>query len=218
MAFHMPRPAELGSLELAELQVGLLELIKGRPSDLEDPYLSAVARSASLQVVQEVAAWWRAVSAERSAPLTVAVLQACGYYTETLATLIQAPDLSPFHTQLAADFWSSAAGHSHPLVAAVARFEQTLACLSDGTLLHDVTIEWPVDPYPVLAALLGRAPIPQLPPSPHLVRVGPGIARGFEVIPGPATAGGGDAGGADGGGAGGAGSGDAGGLMPADAG
>jgi hypothetical protein len=188
-------------LDLRSLQVGLLELIKGRQTADDRPYLSTVALSAGLQICREVAAFWRTASLERNVPLTTALFKARGELADVVLSLSQAPDLSPFHVDLRDRFLSAAAASNDPLVAAIARFEQALLALGEsnqGAAVvasagprpngYDwpVVVDWPVDPYPVLAALargsLDIESVSDMRSTPHRVVVGPNMAGGFSVV------------------------------------
>jgi hypothetical protein len=140
-------------LSLRDLQQGLREVIQGRSVGRAHPYLVAVASSERLEVVQETIAWWRALSIERSAPLTSALLQECGLFDEVLASIVD--DVSPFHCDLRSQFLAVAAQHPDRLVAALAEFEEAaIANPSKSTAELIATINWPCDPYPVLSRLV----------------------------------------------------------------
>lgn len=171
------------SLGLGQLQTGLLQLIKGRPTAVADSYLSEVARSEALVLLREIAASWRATSIQRTAPLTTAMLERRGYLGAELIALIRAPDLGPFHRDVRNRLFASAANHHDPLVAAVARFERALIGVAEGTLECAIAIEWPVDPYPVLNALMAGRELPATGPASHQVLVGPTVAGMFRVMP-----------------------------------
>jgi hypothetical protein len=172
----------VSSLNLESLQTGLLKLIKDRPSTLTDPYLRDVASADALVLVREISASWKMISLEQYAPLTTSLLQLKGYLGAQLATLIEEPNLSPFHSDLRDRFLSAAARHPDPLVEAVACFERAMVGVADANLESEVVLDWPVDPYPIFGALLaGRQP-PEPEPDPHVVIVGPTQADGFRVI------------------------------------
>ncbi|MGA2837572.1 MAG: hypothetical protein ABSF84_13330 [Acidimicrobiales bacterium] len=168
-------------LTLEQLQVGLLDLIKDRPTDASDPYLAGVAGSDALLLVREISASWRAISLDTHAPLTTTLLRQRGHLVDEMVELMQVRGLSPFHADLRDGFLLQAMDHPDPIVVAVASFEQALAGVADGTVQSDLAVDWTVDPYPVLGALLSGQVIPDLPPAPHRCVVGPSVAGGFRV-------------------------------------
>lgn len=170
-------------IALDRLQIGLLDLIKDRPTDTTDSYLNEVARSDALVLVREISASWRATSLETHAPLTTALLRQRGTLGDELVDLIQMRGLSPFHGDLREQFLRQAMGHSDPIVVAVASFERALAGVADGTVHSELITDWTVDPYAVLGALLSNRALPDLPSAPHRTAVGPEIAGGFRVEP-----------------------------------
>jgi hypothetical protein len=173
----------VSSIGLSALQDGLADLIKDRPITVEDPYLATVADSDGLALVHEIAEWWRSLSLEQNAPLTTALLDRRGRRAEFVAVLTRNPDLSPFHAELAGRLLTLAAHDADALLSALARFERALLLAADGSLDGEVRVPWPVDPYPVLHALLFNSELPDSPPDPHDVFVGPTAADGFRAEP-----------------------------------
>ena len=148
---------------------------------MTDPYLAAVARSDALTLVREISASWRTISIERHAPLTTTLLRQRGRLEDELVELLRMRGISPFHTDLREQFLRRAMDHPDPLVAAVAAFERALTASGDGAGGTEVTVDWPVDPYAVLGALLRGQPLPDLPPAPHRTVVDPARPGGFRV-------------------------------------
>ncbi len=144
------------TIKLEQLQIGLLELIKDRPTILADPYLKAVARSNALPLVREISASWRSISLDTYAPFTTTLLKQRGELGAELAKLIETPALSPFHADLRERFLLGVSLHADPLVAAVATFERALGHVFDGTLRSAIIIDWPVDPYPAARSAVDR--------------------------------------------------------------
>jgi len=149
------------SISVSGLQEGLCGLVKGRATSQvqEDTYLTQVRDSPGLPVVREIVTWWRLVTVTRLCPLTASLLRGRGELNLILDALIGSVALSPFHSELRAEFLRVAVERPDSLVSAVARFEQSMLDAHSGRLLAEVFIDWPTDPYPVFEALLkGETP------------------------------------------------------------
>jgi hypothetical protein len=171
----------MSALPLTDLQRGLRDLIKGRPTTAGHEYLRRVAASPALDIVREITTWWRALGLERFAPLTSALLRHEGRFDEIAYQLTVSADVSPFHDQLTASFLDTAAADADELVAAVARFERALHAIAHGGRPGTTTIEWPQDPYLVLDALLHGSAVPRGGGETYRVDVAPSAEGAFTV-------------------------------------
>jgi len=112
------------SLEL--YQRGLLELIKGRGVVAEDPYLCSVAASREIEILREIAVWWRVFQIEAQCHFTARLLKRLGCLHETVALYFATNRTSPFVEELSRDFLKWLRFHDNPLVRTVAEFEWAL--------------------------------------------------------------------------------------------
>lgn len=171
--------------ELAVLQGGLRDLVKGRPlapGPAADAYLAQVSGSDRLVLVQEIAQTWRLVTLRSCCPLTMALLDRLGLTREEVARFTSEPGLPEHRRTAGRTFLEQVAGSSHPLVAALAGFE--LAVQTAATAGQDeppVVQRWPCDPLPVLRALVAGEELGEQAPAPHRVEIGARIPGGFRV-------------------------------------
>jgi hypothetical protein len=142
-------------MTLVEQQRALAALIKDRDVDLRgDPYLAAVARSASLPLVREIGVWWRGFALEQWCPLTSAALRAAGRFDAELEDFCRDPALPAAFVPLSARFLERCAADADPLIRAVAQFEAALRAALADDLDGDVVIDWDHHPDTVIDALV----------------------------------------------------------------
>lgn len=148
-------------MNLEELQVGLLILLKSREQEPQNdhPYFHQVASSGRLSALQEISEWWRILAIERTCILTSILLKKRGTFDEVAGRFASRPDATPYHQQQAAVFLADMGCHSDPLIAAVAHFEAALLAIKAGDMTDPVTIDWQHAPYAVLRSLLLGAPL-----------------------------------------------------------
>jgi hypothetical protein len=171
-------------LDLAELQTGLLHLIKGRaaPGSLADDYFQRVAASAQLQVVREIMQWWCRQTVTIEAPLTSRLLARLGRLDLATAELSRRDDLTPFRSAQAAQCLSGLRSDPNALLAALANFESQLLAVAAGAEQGPLVTEWPCDPYEALDALLGGGPLPATDDGIHFTEVSSAIPGLFRVV------------------------------------
>jgi hypothetical protein len=104
-------------------QRGLLDLVKSRGAVPEDPYLRQVAESRGLQVMREIAIWWRVFQIEAQCHFTSRLLKRLQCFQETVRSYFGTHRTSPFVEELSRDFLRSLQTHEIPLVRSVAEFE-----------------------------------------------------------------------------------------------
>ncbi|GAA1249340.1 hypothetical protein GCM10009665_45200 [Kitasatospora nipponensis] len=173
-------------MNLAELQAGLLALLKSREQDPrhDHPYFRQIASSGRLSVLREISAWWRGLAIEETCVLTSTLLKRRGTFGQVAGRFADRPDATPHHQEQAAVFLAEMARHGDPLVAAVARFEGALLAVVSGEATGPVTIPWQHAPYAVLEGLLLGAPLDEERiHGAYRVVVGPEIPGLFRVEP-----------------------------------
>jgi uncharacterized protein (UPF0276 family) len=177
-----PRPriaqtpqAARGALTLHEHQRAMRDLIRG-VAMADDPYIAQAAESVGLAVTRDTIRGWRRFRLDRNCRLTTALLRTRGGYDPVFAAIEQRP-LSPFIEELSDAFLDAAMRSDDSLVTTVAAFERALLRNDE----RETSVEWPCDPYPVLAALLQGEAIPELAAAPHCTIVSRAIPGLFRV-------------------------------------
>jgi hypothetical protein len=142
-------------LPLAELQQKLLGLIKNSyvPSPEDDQYFHQVAQSPNLQLIKEIALWWRQNHLERYCFFTSRFLKATGQMEITTAGYYQANNHSSFIEEIGPHFLQWLVGHTIGLTHVIARFELGMMAINQEEVYEDEII-WPCDPLPVIHALI----------------------------------------------------------------
>lgn len=157
---------------LAEQQSALLALLKKRPLPVHaqaDHYLSRVAESRELNLLREIAVWWRAFGIERNCPHTALLLKRLGRFEPTVEAFYCRHAASPFMEELAAQFLEVMSRDADPLVAAMAGFELAVLRTSQGDP-REFDIDWDRNPDDVFIALRSEGPLPE-PNGSHRVTV-----------------------------------------------
>lgn len=174
------------TLELATLQRGVRDLVKGRPLPAPlaaDPYLEEVAGSGRLDLLREIAETWRLVPLRDTCPLTVAVLDRVGLLREELTRFTAGPGLEAHRRTAGHAFLAHVSSSPHELPAAVAGFELAVQRAASAGEAQPVVQHWPCDPLPVLRALLTGQPLGIQRSAPHDVEIAARLPGGFRVIP-----------------------------------
>jgi hypothetical protein len=154
-------------IKLADLQLGLRDLIKQRRSltCYDHSYLHQVAASPQLALLREIAEWWRKTTLDATVPLTMALLNSRGISDAEVSQFTAAPGLDPNPRNAARAFLARQTQQKDSLVAAVAQFEAALHAVRIDGSQDRFRIEWPCDPLPVLNALLYNREIVSQPPE-----------------------------------------------------
>lgn len=117
---------------LEQFQRGLLDLIKGRPVP-SDPYLQRVAASREIEMLREIAVWWRVFQIEAQCHFTSRMLKRLGCLNETVALYFSSNRTSPFVEELSRDFLQWLRTQHDPFVRLVADFELALLEVRAGS-------------------------------------------------------------------------------------
>lgn len=163
-------------MTLAEHQRAMRDLIQGR-AVAPDPYIEMAGRSIGLDVTRDTIRGWRVFRLAQSCRLTTAVLRDRGKLDEVLA-VVERPPVSPFIEELASVFLDAAATLGDEVVTSVAAFERAL--LRDETA--ETSVDWPCNPYDVLAPLLQGEPLPPLAYVAHRTLVSRSIPGRFRIV------------------------------------
>jgi hypothetical protein len=153
----MPSSAmgESNSMDLAEHQRKLLSMIKGtyHASERDDPYLQAVDGSEHLEMVREIATWWRIFDLERYCILTARLLKQRGEYEASVDRFVKTHTISPFINELSEAFLKDLGGAEDRLLGEVALFELALTRVKRGDP-STYTLDWEHDPVAVLTGIV----------------------------------------------------------------
>lgn len=146
---------ETVSMNLVEHQRKLLLMIKGsyNPSIMDEPYLRAVAKSEHLELVREIATWWRIFDIERYCALTARLLKQRGIYETSVNQFVKTHTISPFINELGEAFLMDLSESNDRLLSEVSRFELALTRVKRGDQ-SAYTIKWEHDPATVLTCLV----------------------------------------------------------------
>jgi hypothetical protein len=145
---------------LAQMQRGLLSLLKGRAVDaFADAYLHGVSRSSELALAREIAVWWRAFGLETYCVLTSRLLHRMGIFDQLVEAFFCECRTSPFIEQLSQEFLDWLSGHQNPLVASMARFERALIRAKRGNP-GVCELEWNRNPEWLFRAILEGTELP----------------------------------------------------------
>lgn len=167
---------------LTAVQRGLRELVRTGATASADPYLAEVAASDRLTLVRDVILWWRTLGVQRGCPLTSRLLVRRNVLDETVSRFVAARAISPYVEDLAQQFVTWLAGHEEDeLQLAVASFERALMRVKRGDSSRYV-VEWPAEPYAVMAALLSSEPLPGGTEEPRWTVISADLPRSFEVV------------------------------------
>lgn len=147
-------------MDLATHQRQLLSLFRStyQPAAADDAYIQRVADSKDLKEARKNILMWRFYVLERTAALTVTLLQQRGLLTEMLNAFIARSNISPFRETQAPAFLEMMSKHSDPLVASVAQFELAFLKVREGDTGQYV-VRWAVEPHSVLHCLARNKPL-----------------------------------------------------------
>ena len=178
---------------LAGQQRGLLALLKRRPratlsESWEDEWLQRVDGSRELEMLQEIALWWRCFQISAKCRYSSRLLQRLGCFHETVAEYFEGGPTSPFIEQLGPDFLESLESHPDHLIAAMARTERHMGQLQSNEIAL-VEIAWDRNPDLVFSALDKNEPLPRKDLGfLYRMRIGNELPQGIDCIRLPAKA------------------------------
>ncbi len=118
---------------LETYQRGLLDLVKSRGTPPTDPYLCEVASSRGIEVVREIAVWWRAFQIATQCPLVSRLLKHHGCFDETIGQYFANNQTSPFVEELTNHFLLFLNGNNDHFLRSAAKFERALLSARAGS-------------------------------------------------------------------------------------
>ncbi|MEO1259758.1 MAG: hypothetical protein AAFZ15_13280 [Bacteroidota bacterium] len=150
-------------MEIATFQQNIKHLLKeGRlTAAANDVYFKKLKDSESLQMVKEIALWWRAYLLENYCPLTAGLLKRDHLYDRAIASFYKHNNVSSFIEEAGQSFLGyMAKGTEGALVTALASFELALIRVKGGDQ-NTYSVAWSVNPYDILHALFSEGPLPE---------------------------------------------------------
>jgi hypothetical protein len=170
-------------MDLVDHQRKLLGMIKGtyQPTEEDEPYLQTLNDSDNLDLVREIATWWRIFDLERYCILTSRLLKQRGTYESTVDRFVKTHAISPFINELGEAFMQDLSGSDDSLLAEVAAFELALTRVKRGDKSNHI-INWEHNPAIVLSSLANEIPIEaEIPGGHYRVTVSAGLQGMFSI-------------------------------------
>ena len=125
------------------------------PAPDDPPYIQQLAYSKELMLAREITHWWRAYQIEQYCPLTATWLQLHDLLDEKVTRYYENTNVSAFIEQASADFLAFLQADADSITCSIVRFEKALLDIRRGEK-KEYEIEWELNPYMVLDALLNR--------------------------------------------------------------
>ena len=168
-------------LSLAEHQHAMLDLLKGRPLPPgDDAYLARIEGSPELDLLREVAVFWRMLAVESGCPWLAQLLKRRGELEREVEAFYRTEDVSPYAERATEQFVDRLSNNADPLIAHMAATEAALIRVRQGDA-HPVALDWDRNPDRVFEALGSGGELP--PPEEgcvyrlHIARDLPGLIR-----------------------------------------
>lgn len=150
---------------LAEYQKSMLSLIKGRalpPSPqppARDLHMAELEQSRGLELLREIAVWWRGFAVESTCPWTARLLKRLGYFEAAVTKFYRGQNVSPYVVRAGEQFLFQMSAHPDPLVYAMARLELALMRVKQGSA-DEYLVQWDRNPEMVFQALRSGSVLP----------------------------------------------------------
>ena len=92
---------------LAEYQKAMLSLIKARPTPpARDLHMAELEQSRGLELLREIAVWWRGFAVESTCPWTARLLKRLGNFETAVTEFYRGQNVSPYVTRAGEQFLS----------------------------------------------------------------------------------------------------------------
>ena len=140
-------------------QRGLLDLIKGRATTPQDPYLRRIEGSRELAMIREIAIWWRTFQLRVQCHFTSRLLERLHCFDTLVAAYFDKNPTSTFVEELSQGFLEVLKGHHDGLVRAVAQFESAWLLIRTGDT-GKFEVLWDRHPDRVFLALENGTELP----------------------------------------------------------
>jgi len=138
---------------LAEYQKAMLSLIKGRPTPpVRDRHMAELEQSRGLELLREIAVWWRGFAVESTCPWTARLLKRLGNFETAVTEFYREQNVSPYVARAGEQFLFQMSAHPEPLVNAMARLELALMRVKQGSA-DEYLVQWDRNPELVFQTL-----------------------------------------------------------------
>jgi hypothetical protein len=145
---------------LAEYQKAMLSLIKARPTaPARDLHMAELEQSRGLELLREIAVWWRGFAVESTCPWTARLLKRLGNFETAVTEFYRGQNVSPYVTRAGEQFLFQMSAHPEPLVHAMARLELALMRVKQGSA-DEYLVQWDRNPEMVFQALRSSSVLP----------------------------------------------------------
>jgi len=145
---------------LAEYQKAMLSLIKGRPTPpVRDRHMAELEQSRGLELLREIAVWWRGFAVESTCPWTARLLKRLGNFETAVTEFYREQNVSPYVARAGEQFLFQMSAHPEPLVNAMARLELALMSVKQGSA-DEYLVQWDRNPELVFQALRSGSVLP----------------------------------------------------------
>ena len=168
-------------MNLASYQRAVRDKLKARPPSDESGGTGLPDDSPRLRLLQEIVLWWRLYAIEEFCVLTSRLLKRRGEFEPMVMRHIAEHHISPYIEEMSLLFLDTISRESDPLLAAVARFETAMIRTKKGDQ-GTYSIQWPQEPYGIIADLLGLgSTTPELSSKEYRAIVCHNLPHGFVV-------------------------------------
>lgn len=172
-------------MELGTLQRNLKNLLKGNDTLVPrgtDVYLDQVANAPGLEILREIALWWRTFQIEQFCIFTAAYLRLQGCFDGHVQLFYADTNVSSFIEEAGLSFLRFMACDKDPTIAALANFEYALIQAKKGDQ-KETTVVWPCNPLALLQDILNQQNLPaEQGYRRYLTHISPKIPHLFEVV------------------------------------
>lgn len=155
---------------LAEYQKSMLSLIKGRamPHSPQPPardrHMAELEQSRGLELLREIAVWWRGFAVESTCPWTARLLKRLGHFGAAVTEFYRGQNVSPYVTRAGEQFLLQMSAHPEPLVHAMARLELALMRVKQGSA-EEYLVQWDRNPELVFQTVRSGSDLPPAEPD-----------------------------------------------------
>jgi hypothetical protein len=149
---------------LAEYQKSMLALIKGRPMPplpQRDRHMAELEQSRGLELLREIAVWWRGFAVESTCPWTARLLKRLGSFEAAITEFYREQNVSPYVARAGEQFLFQMSAHPEPLVHAMARLELALMRVKQGSA-DEYLVQWDRNPELIFQALRSGSDMPSI--------------------------------------------------------
>jgi hypothetical protein len=169
---------------LAAPQRGVLALIKNREIKERDAWINSIERSPQLEMLREIALWWRCFQLSAQCRFTTLLLRRMGCFEHTVASFFSGQGTSPYIEQLGRSFLVYVKNRSSGTIYMIAAIELAFDAL------RSMEIESPIqeivcdrNPDEVFAALIQGNSLPEADPEfRYRLFVGRELPNGIQCV------------------------------------